>query len=132
MPIVPLSSGLILCDNVIIEERTRNASLINIFTARRVDAVPDVLNPFYAFAMVTSGHGECDLDFKITFLEDELEVCSIRGKQAFPGPLTAVRLVLKIERCRVPDFGIYQAALFFDGEWVAERNFRILPKGSRP
>ncbi len=128
MATVPTSTGLYLCDYVIVEERSRNASLINTFTARRAEGVPVLLNPFHAFTMMSDGHGEYEMALVFRHLEQDRELLSMRVKQTFPSPLTAVRLNLRIERLRVPAFGTYDATLLANRQWVAHCVFQILPK----
>lgn len=54
---MPIAVGLFLCEQVIVEERTRNVTPVNCFTQRAVKAFPGSFS-FVLFAVLTDGLGE--------------------------------------------------------------------------
>ena len=63
----PLAIGLLLCEQIIIEEKTRNVTLVNCFTLRTVEQIPYALS-FVAYAVLTDGAGEIPLEVRILAL----------------------------------------------------------------
>src|SRR5437773_10702408 len=65
--------GLSLCEQVIVEEKTRNVTLVNCFTHRTVEQFPSEPISFVAFAVLCDGSGEITLEVVLQRL-DTLEV----------------------------------------------------------
>jgi hypothetical protein len=124
----PVAVGLYLCEQVIVEEGTRNVTLVNCFNHRVVDRVPSEPFPFIAFAIRADGMGEMPLEMKIEKL-DNLEVIYRRSlSYRFADPLQDIRGLFRIRDCPFPAAGSYQVMLTAGGELVAQRKLAILLK----
>ena len=66
---IPAVIGLLLCEQVIIEEKTRNVTPVNCFTHRRVKHFPSESFPFVVFMLLSNGLGESRLEVVINRLE---------------------------------------------------------------
>ncbi len=66
----PVAIGLLLCEQVIIEERTRNVTPVNCFTHRVLRRFPSEPFPFTVFAVLTDGRGKMPLDIVVERLDD--------------------------------------------------------------
>src|SRR5437588_2389454 len=116
----PTSVGLLLCEAAVIEEKTRNVTLVNQFTQLQFDAFPSVPRPFTVCSLLTDGLGEANLFLRIVTL-DTLEDIYLRSwTMMFRNPLSQVRLLLRVRHCSFPLAGPYQFALEADGDMIAQ------------
>jgi hypothetical protein len=121
----PIALGLILCEKLIVEERTRNTTLVSTFTKLVADAFPSSPERFTVAAVLTGGQGDGTLDLVFTRLETEEETYSMERQLRFPGRLSEVQVVFHIGNCSFPAPGHYDATLFVDGDPVARRRFSV-------
>jgi hypothetical protein len=70
----PVAIGLLLCEQVIVEEKTRNITPVNCFTIRTVEQLPSETFPFVIFAVLTDGTGEIPLEVTIQRLDSMDEI----------------------------------------------------------
>ena len=70
----PVAIGLLACEQVIIEEKTRNVTPVNCFTHRMVEQFPSEVFPFVVLAFLTDGLGEVSLEVRISRLDTMDEV----------------------------------------------------------
>jgi hypothetical protein len=122
-PVIAL--GLTLCEKVIVEERTRNTTIVSTFTKMFADEFPSPPERFALAAVLTGGQGEGTLDLVITRLDTDEETYSIRRQLRFPGRLAEVQVVFHLRDCSFPAPGQYDAILLVDGEWIARRKFSV-------
>ena len=124
----PVPIGLLLCEQVIFEEGTRNVTPVNCFSSRTVPRVPSDPSPFVVFALLTDGTGEMTLEIVIERL-DTLDVIYRRSyRTRFPGPLHEIRCLVRIADCSWPITGQYQVLLLAENEVVAQRKLRIISR----
>jgi hypothetical protein len=124
----PVVLGLLLCENVIIEERTRNVTLVNCFTDRTAERFPTDPIVFTAFAFLSDGVGNVPMELVIERL-DTLEVIHrVWFAVEFGSPLQTVRCSIRVRRLECPVAGHYQVSLLADGEAVAMRKLIVTNK----
>lgn len=111
--------GLLLCENVIVEEKTRNATLVNTFIRREQKAFPTPPQEFMVFALLTDGLGVMTLSLVIARLDTLEELIAIPKKVEFPNPINDYRLRIRLPQVVFPEPGRYQITLLANGEWVA-------------
>ncbi len=91
MPVTPVAHGLILCDYVIVEERTHKVSLIGTFTGITSSQVPVPVPPCFAYALLTDSEGQIPVDLTISSLESSEELFGANDphfpESATPGTL---------------------------------------------
>jgi hypothetical protein len=121
----PVALGLTLCESVIIEEGTKNVSLINCFTGLKVAGFPSTPRPFCVLAALMDGKGDGTIDVMLTRLDSDDVVYELRRRAHFPDRLTEVRVLFRINECSFPAPGWYDVTLLVDGEWVAQRRVRV-------
>jgi hypothetical protein len=126
-PVIAL--GLTLCEKVIVEERTRNTTIVSTFTKMFADEFPSRPERFALAAVLTGGQGEGTVDLVITRLDTDEETYSLQRQLRFPGRLAEVRVVFRIRDCSFPAPGQYDATLFVDGDPVARRKFSVEERG---
>jgi hypothetical protein len=121
----PIALGLTLCEKVIVEETTRNTTLVSTFTKLFADDFPSRPERFAFASVLTGGQGEASVDLVLTHLESDDEVYAIHGATRFPDRIAEVKLVFHIRDCSFPSPGSYDATLFVDGDPVARRKFTV-------
>ena len=66
---IPVARGLAVCEQVIVEEGTRNVKLVNCFTTRVVPAFPVEAQPFVVLAFLADGFGEITMEVVVQRLD---------------------------------------------------------------
>jgi len=117
----PVAHGLMLCDYVLIEQGTNNASLIGLFSSFRCRQFPYTPLPFRVFATLTGGRGDGMASLVVTQLETGTDIYRMDGRLFFADPLAEVRAWYRLAAIELPAEGAYQFTLLVDGEWVADR-----------
>ena len=125
----PVAIGLLICEQVIVEEKTRNVTPVNCFTHRKVVGFPSEPFPFVVFSVLADGLGEMPLEVRIYRLDTFGEVYrTVAATIRFTDPLQSVRFQLRIRDVSFPVPGHYDVALLADGEMIAQRKLVILQK----
>ena len=123
----PVAVGLALCEQVIVEEKTRNVTLVNCFLRRRVRAFPSEPQHLAVFAALTDGLGEMTIGLVVQRLDTLEEVYALQNRLRFTDPLQEVRVLFRLNQLSFPAPGHYQFALFAEGELVAHRVMEVSP-----
>lgn len=123
---VPVAVGLTVCEKVIVEEGTRNVSLISTFIRLRAREFPARPQPFCVFATLLDGEGDATVSLEIAHSETGEDVYALEQPVSFPNRLAEVRVLFRVNQCQFPAPGTYQLALFVDGDWVAQRLLSVL------
>jgi hypothetical protein len=119
----PIAIGLTICEKVILEELTKNVSLLNTFT--KLNVATNVLPRFIVYAVLIDGSGTCRVQLSIVELETAEEIYHFRGTAAFVDRLTELRLRFSVNNCSFPRSGKYQVVLLVDDELVAQRSLVV-------
>jgi hypothetical protein len=125
---IPTVVGMLLCDQVIVAEKTRDLTPVNSFAVRRVMSFPAKPFPFTVFGLLGGGAGEILLEVAIYRLDTLDEIWRKGRTVRFHD--TTVEMVYKgvIRDCSFPLAGYYQAVLLADNEIIAAKKFAILLK----
>src|SRR6266516_776934 len=67
-PIEPRCKAILLCERTILEEGTRNVSLINVFLGFKLSAFPGTTRPFELYLQLTDAEGAYDLTVNVVDL----------------------------------------------------------------
>lgn len=106
----PIAVGLVLGEQVIIEEGTHNATPVNCFSIRALDEIPGITS-FCAVAWLADGKGKLPVEVIIQ-------------------RLNTARFIARVRDCTFPVEGYYEVSLLIDRELVAHRKFRIQLNGA--
>lgn len=121
----PVALGLTLCDYVIIEEKTKKASLVGCFSSLKAAQFPALAQPFSAWAVLVDGLGDVTMNLIVTRLDTEEEIQVLENRVHFPDRLTEVRYHVRFRQFIFPAPAIYQFTLLADKEWVAQYRIRV-------
>ena len=125
----PIALGLTLCEKVIVEEGTKNVTLVNTFTTMFVDEFPSPAQRFAVYAALTNGLGDATIELVLTHLETDNEIHARRMPLRFSDKLAEVRILYRMSEISFPEPGKYQFSLLVDGDWIAQRQFQLQEKG---
>jgi hypothetical protein len=125
VPQVPTVIGLLVCEKVIVEEHTRNLSLINCFTARKSETFPSAPQQFDIVAFLTDGLGDIRTEVVVWRLDTMDEIYHQAQTVRFLDRLQEVRFLFRVTQCSFPVAGTYQVGLLVHGEPLALHKFVV-------
>jgi len=123
----PVAIGLLLYEQVIVEEYTRNVTPINCFKSRKLAVIPGSAG-FMVLAWLADGAGTMPMSIIVDRLDTMEEVFRLDRALKFDNPLDDVRLIARIRDCDFPVVGYCQLSLIIDGDLVAHRKFHVSSK----
>jgi hypothetical protein len=121
----PVVLGFILCEKIIVEEKTKNLTLVSTFNKLVVEDFPST-RPLALYAVFTGGLGRATIDVEISSLGSDEVIHELQRSVHFPNRLTDVQALFRINDCTFTEPGKYQIVLRVDGEAVALRNLRVM------
>ena len=127
----PVALGLMVCEKIIVEEGTRNVTLVGCFARLRVDQFPTGPQRFAVYAVLRDGHGRATISLVATRLDTGEETYNVQGVVHFPDRLTDVHALFRVNHCSFPAPGQYALALLIDGELVAQRQIEVMAQGGQ-
>jgi hypothetical protein len=141
----PSATGLLLCEQLLIDDGTKNVTPVNCFTRRVAENFPWTAPPFIALAWLIDGHGEVLLEVVVE-RSGTMDALYRRAEQfRLTSPLQQVRLSLRLQGITFPQPGSYRVLLrrrrflLNDAAAPAEmfrrrgrRSFRPLRRPARP
>jgi hypothetical protein len=122
---IPQALGLTLCDRVIIEQGTRNPTLVGMFLARIVERFPSEPVAFSAFAPLMDGSGTGTIELVAVRLETDDQIYSQQGEVTFPHRFAIVNAHFRVSKIQFPAAGPYSFILLVDGELIAQRRVEV-------
>lgn len=129
---VPVARGLFVCENVVIEEGSRNVSIINSFTVRYLGHFPSIPVPLQVFSLLTDGLGIYTVRVQLVRLDTAEEITHWTGKIGFLDKLQFVRYKLRLDQCVIPAPGKYQFQLLVEDESISSTCVDFLPRSKKP
>ena len=126
---LPVVRGVFLCDQVIVEERTRNISLIGCFTRRVVSEFPTPPQRFVVYAVFANGSGTIPVEVKVLDLEDASVIYEQELLVTFADPLLELRFSFRIGSLIFPRPGSYEVAIESGGEPIAATRVQVALAG---
>ncbi len=123
----PTAVGLILCQEVIIEETTRRATLVNTMDWLRCPAFPSPPQRLVAYAVLRDGLGDAAMALTVSRLDTLDELKEKRWRMRFADPLRHLRVVMRYTDLFFPVPGRYAFGLSADGELVTQTVLQVVP-----
>jgi hypothetical protein len=109
---IPTVIGLLVCEKAIVEEGTKNVSLVNCFTRLKLGVFPAERTPFAVYAALTDGVGDIALTLVVERLDTLEEVFRESRTLGFADRLQEVRFLFRVTNCSLPVAGLYDVILF--------------------
>ena len=127
----PAAIGLLVCEQVIVEENTQNLTPVNAFRRRVVQKYPSEPIGFVVLAILNDGAGEIRLDLVISRLDIDEDFYRQSMVVRFGHQLQEGRCLFRFRDCSFPVPGTYEVALFADKELIAQRKIQITQKETK-
>jgi hypothetical protein len=122
---IPTVIGLLICEKAIIEEGTKNVTLVNCHTRIKVERFPSDPQRFTLFAVLADGAGEVTLEVGVSRLADDVKVFRAQRRLRFGDKLQEVRFIFRMNNCRFSSAGKYQIDLLADGQYLAHHRIDV-------
>ena len=126
---LPSVVGLKVCQQAIVQEETRNVTLVNCFRDLSFRSFPAASRSFVACAVLTDGKGDGYLFLAISELDDLHDIWNESWEISMTDELKELWYVLPVSGCVFPRPGRFQVSLSIDGEWLAQTVVRVRQKG---
>lgn len=120
----PVAIGLTVCEQLIVEEKTRNVTLVNCLTHLRVREVPSEPHRLVIYARLTDGLGDGKFRLEMSHPDTLDEILIQEVSATFTDPLQEVRAIFR-GALSFPVEGRYQSSLLVDREVIASRVFDV-------
>lgn len=117
--------GLLICERVEHNPRTRRLTLVNRTTAIAFRRFPTRPRRFSVFASLTNGLGRIPIRLEIVHLETDAVVSAYRGKMEFTDRLREEPFLLNIRDYSFSAPGTYQFTLYAADEPLASQILRL-------
>ena len=130
MAVNPVCRGLVLCEKLVVEERSRNVTLVNCFSTRVVPVFPSPPDPFVVYAVLAGGRDTIMVTLRITRLSDGEDILHQRQPLTFPDPVDEVRFLYRTAAVVYPTPGRYEVVLESDDGPIAETRVEIRQRGA--
>jgi hypothetical protein len=127
----PIAVGLVLAQDVIVEEGTRSITLVKTFNRLEIEEFPSPPQQFAVYTMLTNGRGEPMVGMSISRLDSLEEIYRRAARVTFADPLRQVRLWFRVKSCSFPEPGAYQVTLEADGELITQCVCNIVRKENK-
>jgi hypothetical protein len=121
----PTALALLLCEQVIVDQLSRNPSPINIFTGLAVERFPSDPQRFSVFAALTDSLGDGRLELRTSRLDTGDQFYAQQYPLHFPDRATVINVNIRIRNIRFPVPGVYEFLLLVDGSPIAQRKLRV-------
>src|SRR5437660_9984475 len=92
----PTAVGLLLCEQLIVEKRTDNLTVVNAFIHRKVASFPSEPFPFVVVGFLTDGLGDATIDVVISRLDTNEDLYQRSVAYRFTDPLATLQVSLRI------------------------------------
>lgn len=127
----PVAIGLTVCEQVIVEEKTRNITLVNCLTHLRVQEVPSDPHRLIIHAWLTDGIGEGEIRVELLHPDTLEAILTWKSQLSFSNPLQEFRAVFRKD-LSFPVEGRYQFSLLVDGASIAQRTLDVFVEKETP
>lgn len=127
----PVAVGLVVCEKVIVEEKTHNITLVNCLTRLRVKEMPSETQHLIIHTWLTDGMGDGEIRVELVHPETLEEILTWVSPLSFSNPLQEFRASFR-GALSFPVEGRYQVNLFADGVPIARRTLDVFVEKETP
>lgn len=133
---LPTVLSMYICEQVIVDQHSRNPSLISVYTWRGFLDFPTDRVPFSVFCSLTNAQGKGTIRLEVSRLlpdhadpDEESVLYSQDGELVFPSRHAIVHAAFRIRSLVFPQPGVYEIRLRVDGESIVARRPRVYQRG---
>jgi hypothetical protein len=123
---IPNAVGLLLCQQTVVEDKTKNVTLVNTFTRMNASQFPTPPRKFIVFSSLVGGVGAVKLSLVVSRLDTLDEVFDRAWDVTFEDPLRIERLIVRPAAISFPVPGKYEVVLRANGEPIAQSALWLL------
>jgi hypothetical protein len=127
----PVAIGLLLCEQIIVEEGTHNVTPVNCFRKWFVDSIPSEPVSLKVFALLTNGSGNVRVLVRVEALETGEVIYEQPLVGDFRDPLQEARCIWPFHGLSFRAAGCYDVVLLAEREVIAQRKLQIILKGKK-
>ncbi|MCI0376455.1 MAG: hypothetical protein L0215_02485 [Gemmataceae bacterium] len=122
---IPTVIGLLICEQATVEQGTKNLSLINCFTRKKISDFPSSPQRFSVVAFLTDGFGAIPLEIAVSDLETLDDIDRFPATITFKDRLQEVRVVFRVTNISFPHKGAYDVSLFAGDNILAQHRLHV-------
>ena len=128
--IKPICVAVIVCESVIVDQETKNKTLVGIFNGIGCDSFPSYQPRMSVLVSLTDIRGT--VDFSIELLRDneegESRIILLSGTLTSPNPVDVVDFVFNLINFPLKSAGVYTVRIAHkpSGAILAQRNFKAI------
>jgi hypothetical protein len=132
----PTLKSLIVCDEIIRDERTKKTSLINIFNNIMSSMFPVQHSRMVVHIALTDGRGTARGKLRLlnsrTITSDSIPIFEAEGNVTFPNPLEVVNLVFDLHNVTFPEAGNYLFEFLINDQIIGSSRFSVQLSRGKP
>ncbi|GMV98068.1 MAG: hypothetical protein AMXMBFR83_24210 [Phycisphaerae bacterium] len=128
---IPECLSIMICDEIIRDERTGKVTLVGVFSSVFVPEVPCQHPRMWAFFSLTNGKGDYDLSLRVEHERAGATVMEIRGPLKLTDPLEIADFYVELRGLPLPEAGKYWIFLTVNGEIIKQRPFLVCQRTER-
>jgi hypothetical protein len=122
----PTAISLLVCEQVIVEENTRNVTLVNCYRRLHLREFPAFPKRMVIHAILTDGLGRGTIRLAVTRLDTLEDIYAHDIDATFSDPLQEVRLLFRPSSLlSFPEAGRYEISLLMEGQSIAHRVLEV-------
>ena len=128
----PSVLAMIVCSEDIIDIRTKNRTLVNLFTDLYGPRFPLIHPKMTIYIEMTNGHGVCPIAIQLVEASTDKTLARIDAKLRFPDPLAVAQMALALNNIVFEKPGEYRFQLYGRDDLLMERRIIVRQvKGKR-
>ena len=121
----PIGVALVVCERVIIEDQTKNKTLVSIFNNISVRGFPCRHDRLCVYVALTNGQGSSKISLVLKVIEDGSKVFSADGQVDFQDVHQTVEVIFNIRDFMFYKAGAYAFEVYAGDEYVFENRFTV-------
>lgn len=122
----PVAIGLAVCEQVIVEEKTHNITLVNCFRRLYFRSFPSSPQRMAIHTILTDGHGTVGIRLHLERLDTLEDIYMRDTRVAFSDPLREISLLFRPPPLSFPAAGRYEFSLLVEGDPLTRRVIEIV------
>jgi hypothetical protein len=121
----PSALALIICDQMITDERSKKKTLVGIFNNLNVKGVPAFLTSMVVFVSVRGGAGTYTAKLRLCHQDTDETVMELGGSVIFQNPFHVVEIAYNLINLRFVQSGPHCFEFYCNEELILSRPFKV-------